>query len=414
MFRWYPQGKIIFVAPTRPLVTQQQQACHSICGLPWDTAIELTGSTKRSLRDDEWSAKRIFYMTPQTFENDLLSTTCDPTDVICVVVDEAHRATGNYAYCKVVRHLMYFNPHFRILALTATPGNSAERVQEVVTNLHISRIEIRTEDALDIQPYMHKKKEDLVRVTLSEPHEALRAAWASLILKVAEPLQKHGILQSHDPAHLRAFAVRASAAAPFAQSILRQHPYLRASIHKMAIMAQNMQYLNEQSVRVFCDRVMESWGPDARGKKQDKILNSSNSAFNDLMKGIERVRANPFLLVHPKMRKMLQVLKMHFARDTAHTTRAMVFCSFREVVHEIVDLLTSSGIRATPFIGQASDAKGHRGLTQRQQEQVIRTFQEGKFQVLVATSIGEEGLDIGEVDLIVCYDAVRDLSLIHI
>ena len=170
------------MAPTRPLVTQQQQACHSICGLPWDSAIELTGSTKRSLRDDEWSAKRIFYMTPQTFENDLLSTTCDPTDVICVVVDEAHRATGNYAYCKVVRHLMYFNPHFRILALTATPGNSAERVQEVVTNLHISRIEIRTEDALDIQPYMHKKKEDLVRVTLSEPHEALRAAWASLIL----------------------------------------------------------------------------------------------------------------------------------------------------------------------------------------------------------------------------------------
>ena len=109
-------------------------------------------------------------------------------------------------------------------------------------------------------------------------------------------------------------------------------------------MAQNMQYLNEQSVRVFCDRVMESWGPDARGKKQDKILNSSNPAFNDLMKGIERVRANPFLLVHPKMRKMLQVLKMHFAQDTAHTTRAMVFCSFREVVHEIVDLLTSSGL----------------------------------------------------------------------
>ena len=408
MFRWYPQGKIIFVAPTRPLVTQQQQACHSICGLPWDTAIELTGSTKRSLRDDEWNAKRIFYMTPQTFENDLLSTTCDPTDVICVVVDEAHRATGNYAYCKVIRHLMYFNPHFRVLALTATPGNSAERVQEVVNNLHISRIEIRTEDALDIQPYMHKKKEDLVRVTLSEPHEALRAAWASLILKVSEPLQKHGILQSHDPANLRAFAVRASAAAPFAQSILRQHPYLRGSIHKMAIMAQNMQYLNEQSVRVFCDRVMESWGPDARGKKQDKVLNTSNPAFNNLMKGIERVRANSFLLVHPKMRKMLQVLKTHFTRDSAHATRAMVFCTFREVVHEIVDLLTNSGIRATPFIGQASDAKGHRGLTQKQQEQVIRTFQEGKFQVLVATSIGEEGLDIGEVDLIVCYDAVRD------
>lgn len=148
---------VIFVAPTRPLVAQQQQACHSICGLPWDTAIELTGSTRRSLRDDEWQAKRIFYMTPQTFENDLLSTTCDPKDVACVVVDEAHRATGNYAYCKVIRRLMYHNPHFRILALTATPGSHADKVQEVVNNLHINRIEIRTEDALDIQPYLHTK-----------------------------------------------------------------------------------------------------------------------------------------------------------------------------------------------------------------------------------------------------------------
>lgn len=408
MFRWYPHGKIIFVAPTRPLVTQQQQACHSICGLPWDTAIELTGSTKRSLRDDEWHAKRIFYMTPQTFENDLLSTTCDPKDVICVVVDEAHRATGNYAYCKVIRHLMYHNPHFRVLALTATPGNSPDRVQEVVTNLHISRIEIRTEEALDIQPYLHKKKEDLVRVSLSEAHAPVRLAWSALMAKVSEPLQKHGLLQANDPSNLRAFAIRASAAAPHGQSLMRQHPYLRGSVHKLATMAQNMQYLTEQSVRVFCDRVMESYGPDAKGAKKDKVLNANNPAYNDLVQGISRLRADPELLVHPKMRKLTQVLKSHFLHDHTHKTRAMVFCTFREVVHEIVDLLKSTGLSATPFIGQASDGKGNRGLTQRQQEQVIREFQDGRFQVLVATSIGEEGLDIGEVDLIVCYDAVRD------
>lgn len=32
-------------------------------------------------------------------------------------------------------------------------------------------------------------------------------------------------------------------------------------------------------------------------------------------------------------------------------------------------------------------------------------FQKGEYNVLVATSIGEEGLDIGDVDLIVCYDS---------
>lgn len=32
------------------------------------------------------------------------------------------------------------------------------------------------------------------------------------------------------------------------------------------------------------------------------------------------------------------------------------------------------------------------------------TLQSGKYNVLVSTCVGEEGLDIGEVDLIVCYD----------
>lgn len=74
------------MAPTKPLVAQQQQACHGICGLPWDQAVELTGDTKASLRGDEWKTKRIFYMTPQTFENDLCSSAIDTSDVICVVV----------------------------------------------------------------------------------------------------------------------------------------------------------------------------------------------------------------------------------------------------------------------------------------------------------------------------------------
>lgn len=36
--------------------------------------------------------------------------------------------------------------------------------------------------------------------------------------------------------------------------------------------------------------------------------------------------------------------------------------------------------------------------------QTIQEFKEGKFNILVSTSIGEEGLDIGEVDFVVIYD----------
>lgn len=71
--------------------------------------------------------------------------------------DEAHRGTGNYAYAEVVRFMMHTNPHHRILALTATPGNGSDAVQAVVDSLHISNIEIRDERSLDLQPYLFKK-----------------------------------------------------------------------------------------------------------------------------------------------------------------------------------------------------------------------------------------------------------------
>lgn len=73
------------------------------------------------------------------------------------IADEAHRATGNYAYANVIRYLTARNPFFRILALTATPGSNTEKVQEVVDNLHINSIEIRSEKALDIRSYVHTK-----------------------------------------------------------------------------------------------------------------------------------------------------------------------------------------------------------------------------------------------------------------
>lgn len=74
-----------------------------------------------------------------------------------IVVDEAHRATGGYAYSIAIRDMMVFNPHFRVLALTATPGSNRDAVQAVVDNMHISHIEIRDEQALDLRQYVHRK-----------------------------------------------------------------------------------------------------------------------------------------------------------------------------------------------------------------------------------------------------------------
>lgn len=45
-YRWYPSGKIVFMAPTKPLVAQQIEACYKVMGIPQAHMAELTGKRK--------------------------------------------------------------------------------------------------------------------------------------------------------------------------------------------------------------------------------------------------------------------------------------------------------------------------------------------------------------------------------
>jgi fanconi anemia group M protein len=60
-------------------------------------------------------------------------------------------------------------------------------------------------------------------------------------------------------------------------------------------------------------------------------------------------------------------------------------------------------IRAVAFVGQSK--KGGIGLTQIEQKEIMKKFRENQFNTLISTCVGEEGLDIGDVDLIICFDA---------
>lgn len=90
----------------------------------------------------------------------LVSTSCPLGSVIFTCrgnPDEAHKGKGNYAYAQIIRELMHKNPHFRVLALTATPGSKPEDVQELCDALHISHIEIRDELSPDLKQYLFQK-----------------------------------------------------------------------------------------------------------------------------------------------------------------------------------------------------------------------------------------------------------------
>ncbi|GAA6040845.1 hypothetical protein JCM8097_007744 [Rhodosporidiobolus ruineniae] len=409
-YRWYPRGKVLFLAPTRPLVSQQIKACHYIAGIPQSDCIELTGSTLPKLRSVGWATKRVIYSTPQTVERDLAKGRLDPRDVTCIVVDEAHRASGDYSYCGVIRYIMSRNPHFRVLALTATPGSRGDAVQEVIDNLHIGRIEVRADDSLDIRQYIHKKSFDLCVLPLGPQLGALRDKWADLMRKYIQPLYAAKLLWSQDAVMLAPYAVQ------MAYGKIKSLPGGSGAngkffpmIKTLQQMARAMEYLVIQSVTSF-----ESVLKDIEySNSKSKLVHEPG--FRDVLRDVSALRARKGYVGHPKMEKLRSMCLEHFkaAQDEVdewtgerRETRVMIFCNFRAVVEEIVECLNTQRplIKATPFVGQAS-SKGVKGKSQKEQLETIKKFKAGVFNVLVATSIGEEGLDIGEIDLIVCYEA---------
>ncbi|CAM9762038.1 unnamed protein product, partial [Ectocarpus fasciculatus] len=143
-YRWFPEGKVVFLAPTKPLVAQQISACYDIMGVPEQDTAELQGSVDPKKRAQLWDERRVFFCTPQSMANDIKHKRCDPARFVCVVVDEAHRGTGNYAYVNVIREVAAATSHFRVLALSATPGSDIKTIQQVLVNLRIAHIECRS------------------------------------------------------------------------------------------------------------------------------------------------------------------------------------------------------------------------------------------------------------------------------
>ncbi|KAF8273776.1 hypothetical protein EI94DRAFT_1562845 [Lactarius quietus] len=413
-YRWFPEGKVVFVAPTKPLVAQQVEACHKTCGIPGSDAVELTGNNPRSFRAKAWHEKRVFYMTPQTFENDLKTDNCDPSDIILLVVDEAHKGAGDYSYAKVVRFLMAKNPHFRLLALTATPGSTPEAVQAIVDSLHISRIELRDEQSLDIRSYIYEKTVKQHIIPMNEGIAKLRDLLAKVLDVYIKKCAAVGVFRGNmDPVMFHPYRANVAMSEISNRPDIRQLQWTYPVLRKISALARAMGYLLEASPHM-CFRSLTEEAEGAASDKPSALI--KDPAFQTLMTELRLQKSDGFA-IHPKLETLKTLVIDHFgqrlrdddASNASDNTRAMVFVTFREAVDEIVDFLNQESplLRATKFIGQGIDKKGNKGLAQREQLDIISRFKEGVFNVLVATSVGEEGLDIGEIDLIVCYDAQK-------
>ncbi|KAI5738653.1 hypothetical protein M8J77_009606 [Diaphorina citri] len=409
-YRWYPRGKIVFMAPTRPLVSQQMRACYDIMGIPVEDTIELQGNTAVAVRKKEWHDKRVFYVTPQTIDNDLRSGVFNPEHLKCLVIDEAHRATKNYAYCQVVQQLQEANVKFRLVALSATPGREIQDVINLIRKLDIAKLELRSENSIDIVPYTHNKKIDSVQVPLSDLVLRVREEFLKIIDKYTRSLKQNKVLVGNTGTLTKFLVmlakdkyVKSKAQFPHINRDLDR--MIQRDFHVTHSLASALENLVTYGLRSFYNNLVEVSKEDG----SCPILGKDNDLQNLLQQLKPKLDINimssEYAWSHLKFIRLREILESHFRlhAEKGETTKVIIFANYRVVVAEIFDVLKplEPMVKASMFVGQSS------GVTQQEQKEIMKKFRAGEFNTLIATSVGEEGLDIGEIDLVICFDAQK-------
>ena len=133
-------------------------------------------------------------MTPQTLQKDLENELLDTRKIVLLVIDEAHRATGNYAYCKIIQYLEQSRSGFRILSLSATPVSKIENLQTIVNSLRVSNFEVRDEDDSEVKKYTHDKNIVEILVDKENSMHLMEDHMHAMMERVLEFLKKANLI----------------------------------------------------------------------------------------------------------------------------------------------------------------------------------------------------------------------------
>jgi Fanconi anemia group M protein len=396
------KGKVLFLAPTKPLVEQHATFLRRVLK-DEDTVAMMTGETMPEKRVVSWEAARVVASTPQVIENDLLSRRIDLKDVSLVIFDEAHRAVGNYAYVYIAERYAREATNPLVLGITASPGSQSEKIAEICTNLAIEKVQTRTENDSDVAPFVHSREIEWVKLTVPKELLDIRTAIEDVLKARIDDLNLLGI----SPARIDSKASK--------KELLGLQAQLMSSAQREANPAtfKGISLLAEVLKLHHAVELAETQGTDALAsyfqRLQGEALSKSGS------------KASRRIMLDPKFRQAmdaLQTLEVEHPKPAAvkkilleqilarPESRIMVFTNYRDTASSLLKFLKNEpAIKAVRFVGQSSRVDDE-GLSQKKQAEILQKFRDGEFNVLIATSVGEEGIDIPATDMVLFYEPV--------
>ncbi|MFX0108470.1 MAG: ERCC4 domain-containing protein, partial [Candidatus Hodarchaeota archaeon] len=354
-----------------------------------------------------WKEARVCVMTPQALQNDLVQRSYDLADVSLIVFDEAHRGVGNYAYTFIAELYEKQSQNRRSLGLTASPGHEAEQIKTVCENLRLDQVEVRTEQSPDVREYVVSIATDVKYVNLPSEVEVLKDILYGLLEDYKAPIIDHGFSLPDSRRLSRKEILRVQ------QQVRREIGSYTKPPRGLFLVIRNLtaalrivhliEFIGTQGLTPT-HRYIQGIYEEVRNKKSSKGVKDliSRSEFRQFENLLHALISKGHR--HPKADLILELVNDQLSVDL--DSRILVFTRFRDTAVEVVETLEQlEDARVSRFVGQSSRGSD-KGFSQKRQVEVLEGFRNNEFNILVATQVGEEGLDIPECNLVVFYDCV--------
>jgi Fanconi anemia group M protein len=408
-----PGTAVLFLAPTKPLVEQHTRFFRAALrgarapGQAGDGPAvgQMTGEVPPGQREVLWREADILIATPQVVRNDLAAGRYGLGSVRLLVLDEAHRATGDYPYVSLARRFREDAADgARLLGLTASPGGNARTILGVCDTLGIEQVDVRTEEDPDVAPYVHEIAVNWIEVNLPTDFKIIAAKLRRVLDREVRKLQEGGVVR---PGNYVSTSDILKAREAISRAIAREPPERRGKVWALAsIQAKAMkvnhalEYIETQGREVFL-AYMDRLAGESKAKG-GSAASKSLTKDADFREAYAIAKASQ--AAHPKVEAAAALVRRSLEADPH--ARIILFSHFRETGEVLVKRLEAvEAARPVRFVGQATKGSDE-GLSQKEQVALIEAFSRGEYNVLVATSVAEEGLDIPEVDHVIFYEPV--------
>jgi ERCC4-related helicase/ERCC4-type nuclease len=401
----FPNSKVLFLGPTRPLISQYRDVFLKNFDLDPDKIVIFTGHIKPEKRAELWKTSQVIFSTPQGLENDIISNRIDLRDVSLVGFDEAHRAVKEYSYVWIAKAYYEKALHPRLIGLTASPGSDKDTIYEVCRNLYIEDLEVKTHTDPQVKPYIQKTNLNYIDIDLPLRFLKIKTYFDNCLKSKFILLKEHGLVPSSNPKDISK------------KELLGIQGQLMGEISQGS---RDFDILKSVSLTAQCLKVshaielLESQGVKAVYRYMSNLFSQAYStkvkAVQNLVRDIDFKSA--FILIkrlveenieHPKFQTLLEILDELYTKSSK--SKVIIFTQFRDTAVSIKEFLDKSDkISSKVFVGQQK--KNGTGLSQKEQMSVLDDFRAGKFNTIIMTSVGEEGLDIPRVDKVIFFEPV--------